>query len=137
MLPTQKKSASRSKINFQIVDAGIMNGFETLTKIGGYIVIFSILASCFFILPLPEIMKICCIGFTELTNGIHILCSSTLPATYKYVLAMLYTAFGGISGLAQTSAMIKDTSLSMKKYLFWKVILCITTGILAYCTMYL
>jgi len=28
----KKKSASRLKINFQIVDAGIMNGFETLTK---------------------------------------------------------------------------------------------------------
>lgn len=135
--PAQKKAASRSKINFQIVDAGIMNGFETLTKIGGYIMIFSILASCFTMLPFPKLLKLCCIGFTELTNGIHMLSASTLPTTFKYVLAMVYTAFGGISGLAQTSAMIKDTHLSMKKYIFWKVILCIVTGILAYTIMYL
>lgn len=135
--PIQKNSASRSKINFQIVDAGIMNGFETLTKIGGYIMIFSILASCFFMLPFPELIKMCAIGFTELTNGIHILCASTLPPEHKYVLAMLYTAFGGISGLAQTSAMIKETCLSMRKYIFWKAILSIITGILAYGIMYL
>ena len=126
-----KKSASRSKINFQIVDAGIMNGFETLTKIGGYIMIFSILASCFSQMPLPDSVKICCIGFTELTNGIQALSKSPLSLEKQYILAMIFTAFGGISGLAQTSAMIKDTGLSMKKYLFWKIILCIITGVLA------
>lgn len=136
-IPAQKKSASRSKINFQIVDAGIMNGFETLTKIGGYIMIFSILASCFFMLPLPEIIRISCIGFTELTTGIHTLCISSLSPALKYVLAMIYTAFGGLSGLAQTSTMVKDTCLSMKKYIFWKLILCMITGVLAYYIMYL
>ena len=127
-----KKSASRSKINFQIVDAGIMNGFETLTKIGGYIMLFSILASCFLLTPISELAKTICIGVTELTNGIHFLSTTTLPIESKYILAMSFTAFGGISGIAQTSAMIKDTNLSIKKYLFWKLILCIITGILAF-----
>jgi len=127
----QKKSASRLKINFQIVDAGIMNGFETLTKIGGYIMIFSILASCFLMIPMPVYLKTVCIGITELTNGIHYLSSTTLTSESKYVLAMIFTAFGGLSGIAQTSAMIKDTDLSMKKYVFWKLVLCIITGILS------
>ena len=132
-----KKAASRSKINFQIVDAGIMNGFETLTKIGGYIMIFSILASCFYMLPLPESLKLYCIGLTELTNGIHALSNSSLSANYQYILAMIFTAFGGVSGFAQTSAMIKDTSLPMGKYIFWKIVLCIITGILACSIMYI
>jgi len=127
-----KKSASRSKINFQIVDAGIMNGFETLTKIGGYIMIFSILASCFLLLPIPYYIKTCCIGVVELTNGIHFLSTTVLNPESKYVLAMIFTAFGGLSGIAQTSAMIKDTGLSIKKYVFWKLILCIITGILSF-----
>ena len=126
-----KKTASRSKINFQIIDAGIMNGFETLTKIGGYIMIFSILASCFLLLPIPDFIKICSIGIVELTNGIHFLSTTSLSLESKYVLAMIFTAFGGLSGIAQTSAMIKDTGLSMKKYLFWKLVLCIITGILS------
>lgn len=127
----QKKSASRSKINFQIVDAGIMNGFETLTKIGGYIMIFSILASCFLMLPMSDFLKTICIGVIELTNGIHYLSSTSLSSEIKYVLAMIFTAFGGFSGIAQTSAMIKDTGLSMRKYILWKVVLCIITGILS------
>jgi len=126
-----KKTASRSKINFQIVDAGIMNGFETLTKIGGYIMIFSILASCFLLLPIPDLLKTYCIGVVELTNGIHFLSTTTLSPENKYILAMIFTAFGGLSGIAQTSAMIKDTGLSMKKYIGWKLVLCIIAGILA------
>lgn len=133
----QKKSASRSKINFQIIDAGIMNGFETLTKIGGYIMIFSILASCFLMLPIPDLMKTCCIGVVELTNGIHYLSSTALTSESKYVLAMIFTAFGGLSGVAQTSAMIKGTGLSMKKYVLWKLVLCIITGILSIVVMQL
>ena len=131
----QKKSASRLKINFQIVDAGIMNGFETLTKIGGYIMIFSILASCFLMLPMPELLKTGCIGVIELTNGIHYLSSTAMTTESKYVLAMMFTAFGGLSGVAQTSAMIKGTGLSMKKYVCLKLVLCIITGILSMIVM--
>lgn len=126
-----KKSASRSKINFQIIDAGIMNGFETLTKIGGYIIIFSILASCFLILPIREILRITAIGVIELTNGIHYLSSTNLAQEYKYVLAMIFTAFGGFSGIAQTSAMVKDTGLSMKKYVILKLFLALITGLVS------
>ena len=133
----QKKSASRSKINFQIVDAGIMNGFETLTKIGGYIMIFSILASCFLMLPMPELLKTGCIGVIELTNGIHYLSSTAMTSESKYVLAMMFTAFGGLSGVAQTSAMIKGTGLSIKKYVCLKLVLCIITGILSMIVMQL
>ena len=130
-----KKSASRSKINFQIIDAGIMNGFETLTKIGGYIVIFSILASCFLIIPIPNILRIVGIGIIELTNGIHYLSSTSLTPENKYVLAMIFTAFGGFSGIAQTSAMIKDTGLSIKKYVIVKLILAFIAGILSFLLM--
>lgn len=128
---SHKKSASRSKINFQIVDAGIMNGFETLTKIGGYIMIFSILASCFSMLLLPNQVKLCFIGITELTNGIHAISHTSMTKGSQYVLAMIFTAFGGLSGIAQTSAMIKDTGLSIKRYCFIKAVLTIITGLLA------
>lgn len=132
---THKKTASRSKINFQIIDAGIMNGFETLTKIGGYIMIFSILASCFNLLAIPELLKIICIGFIELTNGIQFMSNTTLSLEVQYILAMVFTAFGGFSGIAQTSAMIKGTGLSMKKYIQFKLVLCIITGILSILVM--
>ena len=118
-----KKTASRSKMNFQIIDAGIMNGFETLTRIGGYIMLFSILSSLISLLPLPESAKTLMIGFLEITNGISHLATATLPPNIKFILAMMFTSFGGICGLAQTSSMVSGTSLSMKKYICYKLLL--------------
>ncbi len=127
-----KNTASRPKMNFQIIDAGIMNGFETLTRIGGYIMIFSILISMFVNLPFPELLKTIVIGFLEITNGIHFLAAANLPAELTYVLAMAYTAFGGICGIAQTSSMVKGTGLSMKKYVGFKLILTAVSTVLAF-----
>lgn len=119
-----KSSSAPVQINFQILDAGIMNGFETLVKIGGYIMLFSILTSLVGMLPLPPACTLLLSGTLEITTGIHLLAASRLPVRIKYILAMAFTAFGGISGIAQTSSMVKGTSLSMKKYC--KVKLCLT-----------
>lgn len=123
---SEKKAASESKINFKIIDAAIMNGFETLARLGGYIMLFSIIASMLQKLPLPANLKLILTGITEITNGIHLLKSTTLPSAIRYILAMGFTAFGGLSGIAQTSSMIKDTGLSLKSYVIFK---CIFTAI--------
>ena len=126
----QKKSASGFQINFKIIDTGIMNGFETLAKIGGYIMLFSILISLAGYLPLAEPLKIFLFNALELTNGINSLAETAWSADIKYICAMTSTAFGGLSGIAQTSSMVKGTSLSMKKY-------CLTKLFLTFCTFVL
>lgn len=118
-----KKPASGSQMNFKIIDAGIMNGFETLTRLGGYIMLFSMLSSILPKLPLPEVFGICLTGITEITNGIALLGNSELSSGLRYILAMAFTAFGGLSGIAQTSAMVKDTGLSIKSYCIQKLLL--------------
>ena len=127
----EKKAASRSQINFKIIDAGIMDGFETLVKIGGYIILFSILTFALNRSPLPEALKFLLGCTLEVTNGIHLIAASSLPLQTKYILAMAVVAFGGLSGIAQTSSMIKDTSLSMKKYCKVKLFLTLCSLILA------
>lgn len=127
----KKKPASGSQMNFKIIDAGIMNGFETLTRLGGYIMLFSMIASFLQRLPLPTVLRLCITGMTEITTGIHLLGNASLPFCVRYVLAMGFTAFGGLSGIAQTSSMIKDTSLSLKNYCIQKLFLSSVTVILA------
>lgn len=127
----QKTPASKSQMNFKIIDAGIMNGFETLTRLGGYIMLFSMFASMLGLLPLPDTVKVFLTGVTEITNGIHQLSTLSLPEELRYVLAMSFTAFGGLSGIAQTSSMVKGTSLSMKRYLLFKLILTAVSTLLA------
>lgn len=115
----EKKPAS---MNFQLIDAGIMNGFETLAKLGGYIMLFAILAQMTTLLPIKNASLGCIlIGFTEITNGISKTAHAGLDFTASYPLLMAYTAFGGLSGIAQTASMVKDTGFSLKPYLKMKL----------------
>ena len=128
----EKMPASESKMNFKIIDAGIMNGFETLTRLGGYIMLFSILASLLKKLPVSPLLTLILTGITEITNGINMLPDSSLQPGVKYVLAMGFTAFGGLSGVAQTSSMINGTGLSLKRYCLLKILLSVCTLALAF-----
>lgn len=127
-----KNTAPGFQVNFKIMDAAIMNGFETLTKLGGYIMLFSIIASLMNHLPLTTIgMKAFAVGLTEITNGIQFTALTPLPIRQKYLLCVAFTAFGGISGLAQTSSMVAESRLPMKNYVIIKSVLCVISVILA------
>ena len=127
----QKQPASGSQMNFKIIDTGIMDGFETLTRLGGYIMLFSMIASLLQKLPVPRVVTLILTGMVEITNGIAMLPDSGLPQSVQYVLAVVYTAFGGLSGIAQTSSMIRDTPLSIKHYCIAKLLLAACCGLLA------
>lgn len=132
----EKRPASRSQINFKIVDAGIMNGFETLTRLGGYIMLFSMIASMLQKLPLQVELVLLLTGITEITNGISEITDIIHSANLQYITAIGFTAFGGISGIAQTSSMIKDTELSLRPYILTKLWLTLCSTLLAWFTTY-
>lgn len=119
-------------MNFKIIDAGIMNGFETLTRLGGYIMLFSMIASMTQKLPLSATLRLIITGAAEITNGISLIPTSIESAKWQYILAMTFTAFGGLSGIAQTSSMIKDTGLSLKNYCILKLLLTVCSLLLAW-----
>lgn len=127
-----KKQASRICIKFQMLDTCIMNSFETITKIGGYIILFSILISLLSSDPFQKIPLLKMIlPFLEITNGIPMLCASDLPLIMRFTLTMALTAFGGICSVAQTNCMLEGTGLSIIPYFFQKVITAFLCAILA------
>lgn len=132
--PDTKNEASRSQITFKIIDAGIMNGFETLIKLCGYIVIFSILCEPLALLrerfPFPVLAAG---GLLEITNGIAMLGSYGLPLSAGFLLGNVFTAFGGLSGIAQTSSMIGEDGLSMTDYVGKKLLFSLGTILLSLC----
>lgn len=131
-VPRVKKAASRSQINFRIIDAGIMSGFETLTRLGGYIMLFAILAQMTTCIPhLPKLAGCMLVGLTEITNGIAALASLQLPFTVKYPAIIACTAFGGLSGLAQTASMTREAGFSMTHYVKVKLVLSLISAALA------
>lgn len=131
--PLPKKAAPRSQINFKIIDAGIMSGFETLTKLGGYIMLFAIFAQMVTALPLSSpVLSSLLVGVTEITNGIAYICSAPLSFTEKYLLTVFCTSLGGLSGFAQTASMVRQAKLSMKHYVRTKLLCSILSTLLAY-----
>ena len=125
-----KKSASRFKINMQIIDAGIINGFETLIKLCGYIVLISIIVELIIAQFDNIYIKYFLVGIIENTNGISQLINSKLASSSKMILSVGYVSFGGISCILQTASIMKDTDLSIKKYINAKIFTSIVSIIL-------
>lgn len=129
---SKKKAAPRSQISFKIIDAGIMSGFETLTRLGGYIMLFAILSQIVTVLPLPNpALGSLLVGITEITNGIAHLAITPLPFRELYVLTIFCTALGGLSGFAQTASMVRKAGFSMGTYVKTKVICSLMSAALA------
>lgn len=116
--------------NGEIIDISIMNGFETITRLGGYILLFSILSAAIdFCLPCAQVLKLLLSGTCEVTTGLCRLASSGLPYETRFFLSMSTTAFGGLCILAQTKSVLKK-NLSILPYLTAKLLNAAVTGLL-------
>ncbi len=124
-----KKPASRFQLNMQIIDAGIISGFESLIKICGYIVLFSLLCSfASKLIPCEDAFGIFLLGNLEITNGIQLLQKgASLPVNTKLLLAMQLLSFGGFSGLAQSASLLHTAKLPTGYYLLGKLLLSVVT----------
>lgn len=112
-----------AKFDFSMLDGCIMNGFEIITKVGGYIILFSIPAAIITnIFPGDALIKYIIIGSLEVTTGIHQVNLSNLSEQLKIVLTVGLTALGGISGLAQTKSVINESRLSLHTYFKMKIL---------------
>ncbi len=104
-------------------DDHLMSSLETMERIGGYIMLFSILSLYLSSLPLPPRLLSCLLGITEITTGIEAI-SLRETGAFMALLILASTAFGGISGLFQTKSVLKNAGLSIRHYIFWKLLHC-------------
>jgi sporulation integral membrane protein YlbJ len=118
----QNKGYRSVRFTFDLLDSSIMNGFEVVTKIGGYIILFSILAQIVSdTVPAMGLLKASFMGVLEITTGINQICKIKAALDIKIVLAAVLTSFGGLSGMAQTKSVLGDSGLSIKSYFAVKV----------------
>jgi hypothetical protein len=110
------------RFSFDLLDQSIMNGFEVVTRIGGYIILFSILAQIIYTIG-PDIgyYKPFVMGLFEITTGISQICKSNIDLSIKIVLVTVLTTFGGFSGFAQTKSVLGNQGLSIKSYILVKL----------------
>lgn len=126
------KESNVFQLNMPLIDSGIINGFQTLIKLCGYIVLFSILAKITMILfPEPPFYMHILLQNLEITNGIQLLMHETHTFKHIYVLAIQILSFGGLSGIAQTNSVFADSGLSIYKYIIGKVTLSLLLTLLS------
>ena len=111
-----KKETYQQDSTGVILDVSIMDGFETITRLGGYILIFSLILACIrFYWPFHAQS---CMLFTaplELTTGLEQIADAPLPCKSRYLASMILTTFGGYSVMAQTKSVLEN-SLSLIPY---------------------
>lgn len=115
------------------LDTCIMNGFETITRIGGYIMLFSICICLIGQIPLriPFLTSVL-IPSLELTTGVTLLCQSSMTANAKIIQTLTLAAFGGWCAAAQTRSMIQGTELPFLPYIAEKLATALVTSLLIY-----
>ena len=110
-----------------------MNGFESITKLGGYIILFSVFQGVIKkYLHLSGRLCMSCGGVTEMTTGITALAGTGWSLTFLYPMLLGITAFGGICVAAQTKSMLAGTDLSFGPYVWAKLTNFLLTGLLAF-----
>lgn len=116
----RKKETYQQDSTGVILDVSIMSGFETITRLGGYILIFSLLFTGFYhYWPFCSQNKILLTSPIELTTGLHQIAQSVFSWKIKYITSMTLTAFGGFCVMFQTKSVLEE-KLSILPYIFAK-----------------
>lgn len=126
--PCSKKAITSQSLNDIILDS-----FNTLFLIAGYVCLCCIL--CYALLqslPVNPAVKSVLSGFIELTCGIASLPDAGISMELKKVLSLLLAGFGGLSALAQTYSILKETELSIIPYFVIKLLNGITAAFFGY-----
>lgn len=129
--PEKNDRQSGNSLDFAVFDSCMMDSFEGIVKVGGYIIFFSILIALFresgdallFQAVLPSL---------EITNGIVMLHENIANPILSYTLIMGLTSFGGFCSVAQTNCMLKGTEIPIFPYIAQKLAAALAASFLAY-----
>lgn len=148
-----KKSASFSNLG-EILAESITSSISTILLIGGFVVIFSSIISIFrasgllnsltiLLRPLFQLLNVdtsfiqgILTGFLEITNGINTI--SSIPCkkiSFNIIFTAFLLGFGGISVLLQVWSITSKTDLSIKPYVYGKLLQGILAAFYAYLLM--
>ena len=123
----RKKETSGQDSTGVILDVSIMNGFETITRLGGYILMFSLIFACIsYYWPFSPLTGTLLTAPIELTTGLHKIASADLSWKMKYYVSMILTAFGGFCVMFQTKSVLEN-KLSLIPYITSK---CLNAAVL-------
>lgn len=133
-IASTRKNPETSYTFASILDNCIMDSCETITKVGGYIIVFSILLALLKTIPFSSFLwKEVFLPCLEITAGVKMTSQSALPFEMRYILTMSLTAFGGLCAAFQTQCMVQKNGFPFLPYIIEKLITAAVTSLFAFC----
>ncbi|HHW66784.1 sporulation integral membrane protein YlbJ [Defluviitalea raffinosedens] len=135
----QDQKMQSKKIGF-ILKESIIHSMDLVTQIGGFIILFSVVAELLKIFSIMDLLSkllhpvFLFLGFDkslingwilaiiEITNGINMMGSSSTPLIQQLILINSVIAWGGISILMQTVSVISHSDINVSVYALAKFI---------------
>ncbi|MDO4329044.1 MAG: nucleoside recognition protein [Lachnospiraceae bacterium] len=107
------------------LDEALMSSIQIMVKIGGYLMMFSILARFLKLLPIASPKLTCLlVSAAEMTTGMEET-SKSISGLSGVRLILAAGAFGGFSGVFQVKSVTKNAGLSIRHYILWKALHCV------------
>ena len=130
--PSAALKEKKTRFDFSVRDSCMMNSFEAIVKVGGYIILFSVLLSLLEELSGQNSILIAAAPALEVTNGILLLSSSVSDPGLRYAAVLGLTSFGGLCSAAQTQCMLEGTGLSVIPYIIQKLTTAAAASLLSF-----
>lgn len=130
-VPFTKKQAPLQRLDFPMLDACIMDGFSTITRLGGYIILFTILVQLLGLLPLSPSVLALSGSVLEISCGIdQIALLPGLSAGYRTAFVCTCASFGGLCICAQTQSVLDGTPLRIHTWILGRIVIALLTAVL-------
>ena len=129
--PSPALKEKKTCFNFSVLDSCMMNSFEAIVKVGGYIILFSVLLSLLKELAGQSPAVMAAAPVLEVTNGILLIRSTVSDPGLCFAAVLGLTSFGGLCSIAQTQCMLEGTGLSVIPYTIQKLTAAATASLLA------
>lgn len=120
-----QSSSPPAAFQFQYLDHAIMNAFQTIVRLGGYITFFAVLSAFLqsaVFLPIP--LRLFLTAVIELTTGASLLGKLPVSLKFRVIAVCACVSFGSLSGFAQSYTLLKEGEIPARYYLVGKLLTC-------------
>lgn len=123
------------KLIFHFFEEAVDSSINTALKLGAYVIIFSVIVNIIMHFSQSNTAGLLISYLFEISNGLAIIKNAGIPMNITVLLTVLLDAFGGVCIIMQTKS-ICSSYISIKKYIYQKLVLCIVTLAMTYLLIY-
>ena len=117
----EKCTDASKKFDFSMLDSCLADSFDSIVKVGLYIIFFSVLIHLIGSTGDNRVLTGILLPVLEMTNGIRMIRLTFPDVALSYPLFLALSASGGLCAAAQTECMLRGSGLPVRPYIAQKL----------------